>query len=86
MVARAGQAGHEASVCRHRLSLFNISIYLDKFMLAGYQLAAEMLYLSNIWTQEGNQAQTASTQFQNMAGRHFRASQTGDRKQSLHFY
>ena len=33
--------------------LVNISIYLDKFMRAGYQQTAEMLYLSNIWTQEG---------------------------------
>ena len=28
---------------RHHLFLVNISIYLDKFMLAGYQQAAEMI-------------------------------------------
>ena len=50
-------------------------------MRAGYQQTAEMLYLSNIRTQEGNKARTESTcdkLFQNMAGWHCRASQTGD--------
>ena len=58
---RPEQAGREDSVGRHRLFLVNISIYLDKFMRAGYQQAAKMLYLSNIRTLEGNKARTASS-------------------------
>ena len=42
-IALVEQDGREASVGRHRLSLVNISIYLDKFMCAGYQQAAEMI-------------------------------------------
>ena len=43
----------------------NISIYLDKFMRAGYQQAAEMIIKSNIRTQEGNKARTASSRSPN---------------------
>ena len=46
-------------------------------MRAGYQQAAEMLYISNIRTQEGNKVHVDKL-FQNMAGWHSRASQTGD--------
>ena len=53
-------AVREDSMGRHRLSLVNILIYLDKFMRAGYQQAAEMLYLSNIQTEERNKARTES--------------------------
>ena len=57
-MALVEQDGREASVGRHRLSLVNISICLNKFMRAGYQQTAEMLYLSNIQTQEGNNTST----------------------------
>ena len=38
------------SVCRHRLFLVSILIYLDRFMRAGYQQAVEILNMSNLWT------------------------------------
>ena len=60
VMALVEQAGREASLVQHRLFLVNISIYLDKFMRAGYQQAADMLYISNIRTQEGNKARTKS--------------------------
>ena len=63
-MALVEHAGREASACRHRLSLVNISIHMDEFMLAGYQQTAEMVYISNIRTQEGNKARTESTRRQ----------------------
>ena len=63
-IMAARPAGREASVGQHHLSLVNISIYLDKFMHAGYKQTAEMLYLSNIGTQEGNKARIESTRQQ----------------------
>ena len=62
-IMAVSSAGREASMGQHRLSLVNISIYLDKFMLAGYKQTAEMLYLSNIRTQEENKARIASTNY-----------------------
>ena len=58
MAARS--AGRQDSVDRHCLFLVNISIYLDKFICAGYQQAVEILNMSNISTQEGNKARTKS--------------------------
>ena len=64
-MALVEQAGREASVGRNRLSLVNISLYMDKFMCAEYQQTAEMLYWSDSRTQEGNKARRASSRSPN---------------------
>ena len=77
-IMAARSAGREAIVSRHRLSLVNISIYLDKFMRAGYQQAVEILNMSAMRTQEGNKARTASS-------KQCRWQPGAARKQSRHF-
>ena len=60
------QDGQEAE-CVDIACLWLISIYLDTFRLM-YQQAAEMIIASNIRTQEGNKARTASSHSPNVDG------------------
>ena len=53
---------------RYRLSLDDISIYLYKFMSAGYQQAAEMIIKSNIRTQEDKKARHFTGMFSKHGG------------------